>query len=75
MQYSPANDFSWLDLEAVGDYVSGDPMGGSGTNILAPMVGYQAPSAFVSQADGMQWQPPNTTMNNWQFDLNGNLLF
>ncbi|KKK15788.1 hypothetical protein AOCH_005171 [Aspergillus ochraceoroseus] len=23
--FSPANDFSWLDLEAVGDYVSGDP--------------------------------------------------
>ncbi|RMD39780.1 hypothetical protein DV735_g5343, partial [Chaetothyriales sp. CBS 134920] len=24
MQFSPANDFSWLDLEAVGDFVSGD---------------------------------------------------
>ncbi|KAL4806549.1 hypothetical protein BDV18DRAFT_117570 [Aspergillus unguis] len=25
VHFSPANDFSWLDLEAVGDYVSGDP--------------------------------------------------
>ncbi|KAM5451421.1 hypothetical protein McanMca71_003880 [Microsporum canis] len=24
VQFSPANDFSWLDLEAVGDFVSGD---------------------------------------------------
>jgi hypothetical protein len=24
----PANDFSWLDLEAVGDYVSGDQISG-----------------------------------------------
>ncbi|KAB8237269.1 uncharacterized protein BDW43DRAFT_297640 [Aspergillus alliaceus] len=33
MQFSPANDFSWLDLEAVGDYVSGDQI--PGTNTLA----------------------------------------
>ncbi|KAL4740475.1 hypothetical protein BDV11DRAFT_204260 [Aspergillus similis] len=32
VHFSPANDFSWLDLEAVGDYVSGDP----GTLSLEP---------------------------------------
>ena len=26
MHFSPANDFSWLDLEAVGDYVSGNEL-------------------------------------------------
>jgi len=73
LQYSPANDFSWLDLEAVGDYVSGDPIAGN-ANILAPMVGYQAPAAFLSQTDGMQWQQ-QPMMNTLHFDLNGNLLF
>lgn len=75
MQYSPANDFSWLDLEAVGDYVSSDPMVGTSNNILAPMAGFQAPMGLIPQADNMQWQPPNAMMNNWQYDLQGNLLF
>ncbi|OJJ45642.1 hypothetical protein ASPZODRAFT_152678 [Penicilliopsis zonata CBS 506.65] len=30
LNFSPANDFSWLDLEAVGDFVSGDQMPGAG---------------------------------------------
>ena len=30
VHFSPANDFSWLDLEAVGDYVSGDLISGAG---------------------------------------------
>ncbi|KAH8699003.1 hypothetical protein BGW36DRAFT_294388 [Talaromyces proteolyticus] len=30
MHFSPANDFSWLDLGAVGDYVSGDQMTAAG---------------------------------------------
>jgi Fungal specific transcription factor domain len=72
MQFSPANDFSWLDLEAVGDYVSGDQMGGA--NMLAPMAGYQAQPALAQPVqDGAQWQMPG--LYNWQFDLNGNLLF
>ena len=33
MQFSPATDFSWLDLEAVGDYISGEDLGGP--NMLA----------------------------------------
>jgi hypothetical protein len=29
MKFSPAGDFSWLDLDAVGDYVSGIQMTGA----------------------------------------------
>jgi len=73
MQYSPANDFSWLDLEAVGDYVSGDQfMGtGNGMNLLAPS-GYQAASTYVPQAQ--DWSQPSNGMN-WPVDWTGNLLF
>ncbi len=72
MQFSPANDFSWLDLEAVGDYVSGEQLGGA--NMLAPMAAYQDQPAFVPLVQtGAQWQQPSAY--NWQFDLNGNLLF
>jgi Fungal specific transcription factor domain len=72
MQYSPANNFSWLDLEAVGDYVSGEQLGGAG--MLAPMEGYQAQPALAPLVqNGAPWQQPN--VYNWQFDLNGNLLF
>ncbi|EXJ94911.1 hypothetical protein A1O1_00029 [Capronia coronata CBS 617.96] len=74
MQYSPANDFSWLDLEAVGEYVSGDQMPGSGISLLAPMVGYDAPPSFMPQAQGMQWQQQNSGMN-WPIDGSGNLFF
>lgn len=74
MQYSPANDFSWLDLEAVGDYVSADPMSGTNPNLIPPMNGYQAQTAYMTNPDAMQWQSQGL-MNNFQFDLNGNLLF
>ncbi|KIX07401.1 uncharacterized protein Z518_02054 [Rhinocladiella mackenziei CBS 650.93] len=74
MQYSPTNDFSWLDLEAVGDFVSGDPMPGNGINLLAPMAGYQAPAAFIPQAQGMPWQQTNN-ITNWPVDWTGNLFF
>ncbi|KAF7595618.1 hypothetical protein BBP40_005366 [Aspergillus hancockii] len=43
MQFSPANDFSWLDLEAVGDYVSGDQL--PGTNTLA-FDSFQTPDPY-----------------------------
>lgn len=65
MQFNPANDFSWLDLEAVGDFVSGDHM--ANTNILVPPDGLQNGPAFAPRQDRTTWQP--------YFDLNGNLLF
>jgi hypothetical protein len=88
MQYSPANDFSWLDLEAVGDYVDATQMGThlqQPTSILPPMAGYEnstgqagATSGFIQQpAQGIGWVPAQGNGNGmgWQFDLNGNLLF
>lgn len=77
MQYSPANDFSWLDLEAVGDFVSGDQMAGNGVQLLAPMTGFQTTGGFMpGGGQGMQWQQ-NTGNNsmNWPMDWNGNLFF
>ncbi|KIW18964.1 hypothetical protein PV08_03253 [Exophiala spinifera] len=71
LQYSPANDFSWLDLEAVGDYVSGDQLSGNGSHLLAPMAGFDPPS-FVAQNPGMQWQQLG---NNANWDWSGNLFF
>lgn len=65
MQYSPAG-FSWLDLEAVGDFVSGDPS-------FMGMGGYQNPAAYMP--DVMNWQGQTNAVNNFQLDLNGNLLF
>lgn len=63
-QVSPANDFSWLDLEAVGDFVLGNPM--QGGNILDL-------SAYVHEVN------PTYTNGNpcpiWPVDPNGNLLF
>ncbi|KIW54594.1 hypothetical protein PV05_06943 [Exophiala xenobiotica] len=70
--YSPANDFSWLDLEAVGDYVSGDQLSGNGVNLLAPMAGFDPPPSFMPPTQGMQWQQPNNGMN---WDWTGNLFF
>ncbi len=72
MQFSPANGFSWLDLEAVGDFVSGDQM--TGANLLAPMSAPNMGATFTPQMPQMnQWQQPGAY--NWQVDLNGNLLF
>lgn len=72
MQFSPANGFSWLDLEAVGDFVSGDQM--TGANLLGSMGGTNMDATFNPQMQQMnQWQQP--AVYNWQVDLNGNLLF
>ncbi|KAJ6137445.1 hypothetical protein N7471_003931 [Penicillium samsonianum] len=68
MHFSPANDFSWLDLEAVGDYVSGDQISG----------GLLGPDAFQNAADMYQtgeprsqsWQP-----SAWMGDMSSSLLF
>jgi hypothetical protein len=75
MQFSPANDFSWLDLEAVGDYVSGDQMPGNGMNILAPMAGFETSSPFTPHGQTMQWQQTTNNGGNWPMDWNGNLFF
>lgn len=73
MQYSPAG-FSWLDLEAVGDFVSGDPMQNQGaTFINHQLAGYQNPAPYMPSPDAMHWQAQNAM--NFQLDLNGNLLF
>ena len=74
MQFSPANDFSWLDLEAVGDFVSGDQMLQQGSASMLPNMLDFVPGSYVP--DATNWsQMPNSTAANWQFDLNGNLLF
>ncbi|KAK5945497.1 hypothetical protein PMZ80_002702 [Knufia obscura] len=72
MQYSPAG-FSWLDLEAVGDFVSGDAMPNSGTPFM-DMGGYQNSAQFMPSPNAMNWQGQDA-MNGFQLDLNGNLLF
>jgi hypothetical protein len=63
MHFSPTNDFSWLDLEAVGDYVSG-----TGVLSLDP---FQNPTYFpTAEQDRTQvWQPPV-----WTSDMSS-LLF
>jgi hypothetical protein len=69
VHFSPANDFSWLDLEAVGDFVSGDQMPGTGT--LAFDAFQQEPDLYQSGQDRSQsWQ-----MSPWVGDMAGNLLF
>ncbi|KAE8151955.1 hypothetical protein BDV25DRAFT_80572 [Aspergillus avenaceus] len=66
MQFSPANDFSWLDLEAVGDYVSGDQLPGTSTLAFESL---QNPDLYQTGQDRSQsWQPT------WSGDM-ANLLF
>ncbi|GAB1212398.1 hypothetical protein ATERTT37_001536 [Aspergillus terreus] len=67
--FSPANDFSWLDLEAVGDYVSGDQI--SGTNSLA-FDAFQNPELYQAgqERSSQPWQVPS-----WSGDMTTNLLF
>lgn len=65
--FSPANDFSWLDLEAVGDYVSGDQMPGAGTLGLDT---FQNPDVFPTDDRSQLLQPPA-----WAGDISTNLFF
>jgi hypothetical protein len=53
MHFSPANDFSWLDLGAVGDYVSGDQMTG-----LLVYAGLQDKSIYGGAVSQQMWQTP-----------------
>lgn len=68
MDFSPANDFSWLDLEAVGDYVSGDPVSG----------GLLGLDAFQNTSDPYQSgldRSQNWQSSTWLGDMSSNLLF
>jgi hypothetical protein len=67
MQFSPANDFSWLDLEAVGDYVSGDQISGG---LLGLDAFQNASDMYQGQDRSQAWQP-----SAWMGDMNSNLLF
>ena len=68
MDFSPAHDFSWLDLEAVGDYVSGDqPPGG----LLGLDVFQNEATPYPGGHDRSQvWQS-----SAWLGDMSSNLLF
>jgi hypothetical protein len=73
--FSPANDFSWLDLGQVSDFVN--PTDQFNINMMPPISGYQPPAAFVQQAQqNFQYQQqPDNNAYTWAFDLQGNLLF
>ncbi|KAJ5834090.1 Transcription factor [Penicillium robsamsonii] len=66
MQFSPANDFSWLDLEAVGDYVSGDQI----SNGLLGLDAFQNSDMYQGEPRSQSWQP-----SAWMGDMSSNLLF
>lgn len=61
VHFSPANDFSWLDLEAVGDYVSGDPGALS-------LDAFQSTGLYTGS--DRAWQTPM-----WSGDMTNTLLF
>ena len=67
MRFSPANDFSWLDLEAVGDYVSGDHTAGAN---ISGFSSFQGVAPYTPGQEGTIWPTPY-----WATDLNGNLPF
>ena len=64
MQSSPKGNFSWLDLEAVGDFVCGEQM--TGTNIL-DLSPFQTDAACTQALASPTWD--------WPVDLDENLLF
>ena len=68
MHFSPANDFSWLDLEAVGDYVSGDQISGG----LLGLDAFQNASDMYQSGEprSQSWQP-----SAWMGDMSSSLLF
>ncbi|KAJ5161755.1 hypothetical protein N7492_007147 [Penicillium capsulatum] len=67
MDFSPANDFSWLDLEAVGDYVSGDQISGG---LLGLDAFQNTADPYQSGQDRSSWQPSALLG-----DMSSNLLF
>lgn len=69
MQFSPANDFSWLDLEAVGDYVSGDQISGGLLGLDAFQNASDMYESGVARPQQV-WQP-----SAWMGDMSSSLLF
>lgn len=72
VHFSPANDFSWLDLEAVSDFVSGDQIPGAG-GMLEPDIfrNLELYNSNQTGQDGSQsWLTPT-----WFGDTTSNLLF
>lgn len=72
VHFSPANDFSWLDLEAVSDFVSGDQIPGAG-GMLEPDIFRNLELYNQNQTgqDGLQsWLTPT-----WFGDTTSSLLF
>jgi hypothetical protein len=67
MHFSPANDFSWLDLGAVGDFVSGDQIARAGD------LGFDAFQNLSMYATG-QARPETWQAAFWTGDMNS-LLF
>lgn len=68
VHFSPANDFSWLDLEAVGDFVSGDQTPGAG------MLGFDAfhnQDLYQDGPDRLQ----SSQIPAWPGDMTSSLLF
>lgn len=64
--FSPANDFSWLDLEAVGDYVSGDQIPGAGSLGFDT---FQNPDLGPGEGRSQMMQTA------WMGDISTNLFF
>ena len=73
MQHSQAADFSWLDLEAAGHFVSGDQITAGGLH--APMPNFQPMSFSGPEQTSFQWNQPANMVNNSFFDMDGSLLF
>ena len=68
MHFSPANGFSWLDLEGVRDFISRDMM--PSESVMGMAQSYQQGQGAVSY-----FNDPQGGLSNWLFDPNGNLLF
>jgi hypothetical protein len=69
LNFSPANDFSWLDLPAVGDFVSGDQISGTGAVTFDTL---QNPGVFVTGTDA---QTPQAWQSYLSGDMANSLLF
>jgi hypothetical protein len=72
MEFSPAYDFSWLDLEAVGDYVISTDQIATGN---PPIIdGLQPDAAYAPRQDRTSWQTYNWPTQ-WPVEANTTLLF
>lgn len=69
VNFSPTNDFSWLDLSAVGDFVSGDQITGTGPVSFDAL---QNPGMFLTGADA---PTPQAWQSYLSGDMSNSLLF